>query len=405
MSRMRARSTSWSGRGPRASARRCSTLGRPSRSGGAGSGGAGFGGGEGGVAVGGAGCGSGGAGSGCGSVGGSGCGSGCGAGGGSGRGPGGRGFGLRLRLWLGLRRGRWFRMMVPERRGRWPATALRGRGFAPVRVAVDGGAARVAARAVAPVMVPACGTGGGSHGPDEGTGGCGTRHGGSAPAMVPVAARAVVPATAAAVAAAPAPPWGEGRGGGMASGFSAGFGGILGQLRRGRFGLKQLADSLHDGENLLEDAGDRADPTAELTDGVSAFLDFGCCLPSLVARVPQGRPPLPVPLTPSSTNMPPSHAAPFASGSPLAAARRSSLAAGARCFLTNSQAIGKRERMRGTQSHALRRRGRGFEIQARMVSSPSGGFSGFWNSRNRSRSLIAGRGGGPGPGGPPALQE
>ena len=62
----------------------------------------------------------------------------------------------------------------------------------------------------------------------------------------------------------------------------------LGQLRRRRFGLKQLADSLHDGENLLEDGGDRDDPTAELTDGVSAFLDFGFCLPSLVARVPEG---------------------------------------------------------------------------------------------------------------------
>ena len=75
--------------------------------------------------------------------------------------------------------------------------------------------------------------------------------------------------------------------------------------------------------------------------------------------------------------MRPNHAAPFARGAPFAATRRSSLAAGARCFLTKSRAFGSRERMRGTQSHALRRRGRGLRIQARMVSSPSGGFSGF----------------------------
>ena len=43
--------------------------------------------------------------------------------------------------------------------------------------------------------------------------------------------------------------------------------------------------------------------------------------------------------SPTSTNMPPNHAAPFARGTPAAAARRSRSAAGARCFLTKRYSV------------------------------------------------------------------
>ena len=108
--------------------------------------------------------------------------------------------------------------------------------------------------------------------------------------VVPVAALAVVPATAAAVAATPTstPPEGKDGAAGCRPGSRRASVVSRARLRRGRFGLKQLADSLHDGENLVREAGNRGDRTADPTDGVSAFLDFGRCLPWLVVRVLEG---------------------------------------------------------------------------------------------------------------------